>query len=106
MSASFASSLVTDAFPPGTELIVDWSSRLSRYETERSVAVVSEHDAVHVNGRNIGLRGEARTHQVDRWLSWLQRGLRTMTAVFAGSSLSRLDPRRAQQQVCGHHVRF
>jgi hypothetical protein len=45
MSASFASSLGTDALAPGTELIVGWSSRLSRYETERSVAVVSEHDA-------------------------------------------------------------
>ena len=53
MSASFASSLGTDALAPGTELIVGWSSRLSRYETERSVAVVSEHDAARVNGSNI-----------------------------------------------------
>jgi len=42
MSASSASSLGTDALAP---LNRGWSSRLSRYETERSVAVVSEHDA-------------------------------------------------------------
>jgi hypothetical protein len=53
MSASSASSLGTDARAPGTQLIVDSSSRLSRYETERSVAVVSEQDAGHVKGSTI-----------------------------------------------------
>ena len=38
------------------------------------------------------LRGKPRSYQVDRWFSWLQRGVRTMTALFAGSSLARLDP--------------
>jgi hypothetical protein len=52
------------------------------------------------------LRGEARSYQVDRWFSWLQRGVHTMTALFAGSSLTRLDPRRAHQQLCGQVVRF
>jgi hypothetical protein len=41
------------------------------------------------------LRGEPRSYQVDRWFSWLQRAVHTMTALFAGSSLARLDPRRA-----------
>jgi hypothetical protein len=50
MSTSSASSLGTDAL---ARLNRGWSSRLSRYETERSVAVVSEHDAAHVNGSTI-----------------------------------------------------
>jgi hypothetical protein len=50
MSASFASSPGTDALAPRNR---GWSSRPSRYETERSVDVVSEHDAAHVNGSTI-----------------------------------------------------
>jgi hypothetical protein len=50
MSASSASSLGTDALASRNR---GWSSPLSRYETERSVAVVSEHDEAHVNGSPI-----------------------------------------------------
>jgi len=50
MNASSASSLGTDALAPRKR---GWSSPLSRYETERSVAIVSEHDAAQVNGRTI-----------------------------------------------------
>jgi len=31
------------------------------------------------------LRGQSRSYQVERWFSWLRRGLHTMTALFAGS---------------------
>ena len=50
MSASSASSLGTDALAPRNR---GRASRLSHYETTRSVAVVSEHDAAQVNGSNI-----------------------------------------------------
>jgi hypothetical protein len=50
MSASSASSLGTDALAPRNR---GCSSPLSRYETERSVAVVSEEDVAHVNGTTI-----------------------------------------------------
>src|SRR2546427_13216699 len=52
------------------------------------------------------LRGEPRSYQVDRWFSWLQRGVRTMSALFAGSAPARLDPQRAQQLSFGEDVRF
>jgi hypothetical protein len=47
MSASSARSLGTDALAPRNR---GRSSLLSRFETEPSVAVVSERDATHVNG--------------------------------------------------------
>ena len=52
------------------------------------------------------LRGEPRSYQVDQWFSWLQRGVRTMSALFAGSAPARLDPQRAQQLSFGEDVRF
>jgi hypothetical protein len=50
------------------------------------------------------LRGEPRSYQVDRWFSWLQRGVRTMSVLFAVSSLARLGPGRSNRHLAGTYA--